>query len=617
MAPIQRNARPAAPTTPSAVRAPPTRPAAAHLAVEPAAVERLAHSAWEGLGRAADRLGGAVRSTGERITSAGRAMEAHGVPGAADVRGLGERTSAAGRRIADAPERATAAVAETRREVEGLAHEARATADRVAHEAGAVADRGVRTLREGARHLEAGVREYASGVGGEVRRLSDVSTLREGDEVRISAGGEGGIEGGRARAETAVDVRRAADGFTVGVEGHLEGGLYVEAGGRAGSTSTGGAAEAEAEAMLGAGGRTEFHFDTAAEVTRASALLARGSSTGGMRVGAPSMSADDARFLREHVSAVELHGSAAAGVEGDLGLGATTARLGLGAEAGIDDRVTARIEFPRDGSGATVEIRNTVTLSGGGSLDATLGHGTEASASLAGLEGRGEIVVRDRFTLPARVDTGRLVSDPRGTLRELGDEVARSTTQEVTLRASGRASARGMGGGEAGAEVTFRAPTGELVRTDAARRALHGDLEGAVRALGPDTTVEARLTSSGAIGGPLGVGVDSTVTARTTAAALADSGAVAHAREGDLSGAAHSLGDATRVSVESVTYREIGAHFDPEFEVMGFGGGIDLEAHRREVVSRTASREMSGTELGELLEASRPRTGTADAPIRG
>ncbi|MFT3707094.1 MAG: hypothetical protein QM817_05435 [Archangium sp.] len=620
MSRIGSSPRPAAPprtqtSAPSAPTTPASSPATS--ATHATGVERFARSAWEGIGRAADRLGGAVRDTGARISEAGRALESHGVPGGAEVRSLGERTSSTGRSIADAPERATAAVAETRREVEGLARDARATAERVATQAGEVAERGVRTLRDGAARLEERAREFATGVAGEAGRITDVRTMHEGDEVHMHAGAEGGIEGARARGSVDLDVTRDADGFTVGMEGHLEGGAFGELGAR----STGvGEAEAEGEVMVGGGGRTEFHFDSAAEVDRASRILAGARPRTIDGTGA-HMSPEDARFLRDHVSALEVHGTAAGRLEGDLGIGSGAERLGLGAEAGLTDRATARIEFPRDGSAPTLELRDTVTLSGGAGADASLGstgsERSEVSASLAGMNGTGEIEVVDRFTLP-HVDAGRLMSDPRATLREASDEMRRSTTQEVTLRSSIDASGRGVGELRGSSELTVHVPTGSVVEGDAARRALHGDLTGAARALGPDTTVTARLGVGGSAGGPLGVGTDTTITATTNAAALADSGAIDRARAGDLAGATRSLGDSTRVSSETVTFREASVRFDPEFEVMGFGGGVDVSASRREVMSRSSTREMSASELADLLANSgRTTPGTTELPIRG
>jgi hypothetical protein len=605
--------------------------ASSTLRADPAHVERFARSAWEGFGRAADRLGGVVRDAGARISDAGRALEAHGVPGGAEVRAIGERTSTAGTTIANAPERASAAASDTRHEVEGLARDARAAGERLVSQAGPAAERGMRVLHDGASRLEEGAREFARGVTGEAGRITDVGTMRPGDTVRMHAGGEGGVEGGRLRASSDIDISRDRDGFTVGMGGHLEGGLYGELGG-AGSTSgagtTGGAgstsgsapraaAEVEGEAMVGGGGRTEFHFDSAAEVERASRILGHAAATSAGGTHHSTMSADDARFLREHVSALELHGTAAASLEGELGQGDGRARLGLAGSTGLTDRATARIEFPRDGSSPTLVLRDTVSASLSGSVDATIGHGTEASATLAGVNESAEIEVVDRFTLP-HLDAGRLASDPGGTLRDASREMRRSTTQDVTMRLSGDGSARGVGELRAGTELNFHVPTGSVVESDAARRALSGDFTGAARALGPDTTVTARLTSGGSVGGPLGVGSDTTVTATTNAAALADSGAIDLARSGDLRGATRALGDSSRVSAETVTWREAGVRFNPDFEVMGFGGGVDISASRREELSRTSTREMSGSELADLLANSgRTAAGTTGAPLRG
>jgi len=550
------------------------------------------------------------------------------VPGGADVRALGERTSSAGTAIANAPEHAAAVASDTRREVEGLARDARATAERLATQAGPAVERGMRALHDGAERLETGAREFARSVTGEAGRITDVRTMRPGDTVHVHAGAEGGIEGGRVRGSSDLDITRADDGFTVGMGGHLEGGLFAELGGAGGSgSSTGGAsttggstpsgaAEFEGEAMIGGGGRTEFHFDTAAEVDRASRILGHAAATSAGGAPGSTMSADDARFLREHVSALELHGSAAASLEGELGLGDGRARLGLSGSAGLTDRATARIEFPRDGSSPTLEVRDTVTGSIGGSVDATLGHGTEAGATLAGVNESAEIEVVDRFTLP-HVDAGRLASDPRGALSDMSREMRRSTTQDVTMRLSADGSARGVGELRAGTELSFHLPTGAVVESDAARRALSGDLTGAARALGPDTTVTARLTTGGSVGGPLGVGTDTTVTATTNAAALADSGAIDLAREGDLRGATRALGDSSRVSAETVSFREASVRFDPSFEVMGFGGGVDISASRREEISRSSTREMSGSELADLLANSgRTTPGTTGLPLR-
>jgi LysM repeat protein len=565
----------------------------------------LGRSFFEDVNRAADHLGGALRGAGETLQQAGQALEGR-LPIAQDVQALGREASSAGQAIADAPELAATSARALAGQANGLANSAAAlvaqAGAQVAQLGGPVhreVQRGIEHLEHGAQQLRVGAQQYVTEVATTAARETDVRQMAPGDTMNLTLEGEGSVEGAAARTRSHVEISRARTGgtFDVGIEGEARGGLHLQLGERAGVN-----ADVEGNAMLGAGGRMEMRFDNAGQTQQALALIARA----GTSPGHGQLTPEEAGFLTKHISALEFRGIGSADAQADLG----TERLGipglgLGSSASLEHEGTfaARVEF-EGGRASQLVVRSRMTshLEGGMSigLGHTSGHGGEVSADhdLGVSGGQLTFEATDRFHLPP-MSVEEFERNPRAALASSAPQIVRDTQSECRLGVEVEGGV-GQTRSRVGAEITWHGQPGAFLMSGGLDLARRGDVNGAVRALGPGTNIETRLTENAVVGQGLNSGVDTSIGFAMSAEDLANSGALNRTRTGDLGGALRAVHEHTQVTVESTPFREAGFSFNPEVQVMGFGGSLGIDASNRHVGS-TSHREMSAADAVDLF----------------
>ncbi len=521
-----------------------------------------ARSAWQGVNRAADRAGRAVRSAGETLERAGRAIES-------------------------APERAAD------------------VAQRAARNVQQGVERGVETVRRTARAAEHGadvIAHEARETLQDVRHVDRFDNMREGSTTRQQFDAEVSVEGGAARASQAFEVRRTREGFDVAMELGGEATSQWEAGVEAGSRRGGAEANASAEAGVQGGVRGEFRFQTPDEVARARDLMRSMNNLNGPAalLELDNLSSADARFMREHMTAVEVHGGTVGRAGLDVG-----ANVGVGAGAGVEgvagQRGTLRVELdPATGRPTNVEVRNRNTLSGEAAAEATVG---PLSVGIGEASARAEVETRTRVAVPDGVDAVALITGDAQANRRVADAVRNAPT-DVTLRTATETDSETNT-----TETTFRVAPHQ--RGGVSERALQGDFAGAVSSAGAQSQVESRTVRSVETGDGRHR-VDTTTTVRTNGAGFTR--AAGDLLTGNSEAALRALGrDATHQREVTVT-RDTELELSPELSVMGFGGGLGVDLSRRDVVTSYRSPELrgDGTVVGEAA-----RRGTLARPIPG
>jgi hypothetical protein len=328
---------------------------------------------------------------------------------------------------------------------------------------------------------------------------SQIANLNsEGDAVKISLGGYAQAEV-RGAAQGELELKRTADGYELSVSGQAGIGVIGQLGGKAGAE-----ASAEAFAMLQGGGKLTLKFANAAEAERAVGIFARqaavaGASAAGGPLGGLTGAAaqaligpspDDLRFLANRVDSVEVRGGLAAEIAGELGAADT---LALEGSASGSYELGAKISFKPDASGNARPSE--LTLFAEASIAAE-GKAAAVETAQAGIQGKVRLEQTYNLELPSNLTTDAFLRDPAGALRS---EIAR---REGTTKLTIEGEARGGGGvsaayasvtGEGGGAFELSASGNTADLNAAARRALSGDVAGAVRQLGNDVTVEGKL----------------------------------------------------------------------------------------------------------------------------
>ncbi|MEW5742447.1 MAG: hypothetical protein AB1938_26250 [Myxococcota bacterium] len=525
-----------------------------------AGVSQVAHSWYDKLNSVADTFGGGLRKGGALLEAGGQALSPF-FPGANELTTIGRAAQVSGRAIADAPENAVQVAQLARREVDDLYKRGVSLFEDAKKTIGAGIDaarRGLEQVGQGLDTLKRVADEYSAGVLAAVDYKTNIDKLGEGDKYKLGVGGSGSIEGGKLYAKGSIEVSREKDGYTVAVDGELGGGLYGQLG-----VAVGGKVSIDGQATLGVGGKVEFKFKTAEEAKRATEILlkqAAASAAGAAMSSTPvgplgavagqvaqrtlGPSAADLQFLSQRMSAVELKGNVAAEAAATLGF-----KDALGAAAGVKGKAeyTVRLDFNRkDDAGRPLppqaSVKQSLTLEGGAGGGVAVGNGKEGNQKndfgLPYLGGKVELKaeVEQRFTLPSSIDGAKLQSDPLGTLSAIRDQVARSEEQKVTISVDGQAAAVGKGGGLV-AEMSFSGKVEDLLNSGYAERLAKGDLQGALRALGDKTQVEAKVTP----------------------------------------------------------YAQFGVAMSPSLTVMGFGVGMELEATRKDALDPNKVPRFSGS----------------------
>lgn len=428
--------------------------------------------------------------------------------------------------------------------VEGTVDRARTQAGRAADRVEGVVEAGVDKVEDG---IDA-VKDAVADVKDAFSVSGNIDKLGKGDKYKIAVGADVSVEGIKGYAKSNVEVARGADGkYTVSADGELGAGLYGQLGAK-----LGGNASAEAEALAGVGGKVEMQFDTAEEAKRAADSLLRTGSPAYALVNGGPPSGDDLGFLKDHASAIELRGNAAAKAAAELGVGVrNVANVGLFAGAEVKNEVTLRVDLPRDDKPAAVTYKNELSgkLEAGAQagLDITKGRpGTGKSGGIGwALQGEvtGKVAVEARIEVPS-LDRSALLSDPVGALGQGAKDAFASAKTTTTVGLEGQGVA-GKNGGGMEAKLAFEQSPDKLARSGAVERALRGDFVGAVDAAGRTIPVTASLTP----------------------------------------------------------FTEHGVSAKPELRVMGFGGGVSLESIRRDYDTPLLAASGTATDARQALTA--------------
>jgi hypothetical protein len=465
----------------------------------------LVDSMFERAGRTVEAGVQQIESAYEEIGYALSGPVAEGIEGlVSEGRQLGEtllqapaRTLELGKELADR------AVELGNRGLE-LADQAReAVTDAVVQTAGEALDQlagGAQEVLRAGEELLTDIRE-AVDVERRIRALNS-----DGDKVTIGLGGSASVEGVKAYGKGQVEIERKGDPpvYVVSVDGEVGAGIFGEVGGKVGLSASG-----SAEATQGLGGKVEMTFSSPEEAARAVEIMERMAAAGAVGAAVPvpgagvaaqavlGPSSEDMAFLLGNVSAVQLRGNVAAQAAGVLGVGLDESiRLaGLDGKVHVKGELAVRLELPRDGKPARVVVSQELTggATAGAGIGLSLNKGADGgkTGAAVNLDGRVSVKLEQAFILPDHVDAERLLRDPVGELADLAGQV-RVGDHSMTIKATGTAAALGNGGGVE-LELKVSANPEELLRSGVVGRALDGDLEGALRTLGDNTRVEAKL----------------------------------------------------------------------------------------------------------------------------
>lgn len=482
--------------------------------VQQSVAARHSEGMWGRLRGAADRLGGTVTRAGEALETGGQALQRAGVPGADAVVGAGRTAQSTGQGIQAAPDAAVRAAGEVHRQVQQVGDDAQRVVENVREgvaEATQEVGQALQTVQRGAQSVQQAGEQFGRSVGEAVDYRRNIEQLGPGDRYTVQLGGNASVEGGKVYGRGAIEVQRQTDGrYTVSASGEAGGGVYGELGGRAGMRASG-----TAEATLGAGGRVEMTFNTAAEAQRATEILMRNAASGAAQAAgnasqipgsgivgnvashALAPSAEDNRWLAGHTSAVELRGTAAAEISGGLGLADEQTRL-LGAfgRGAVRGESAVRMEF-NNGHPSALVLRDQVTaeVGAGAGVGLQTGAGNDGGTLGVGLGGTGQaqLTMERRYTLPSGLDADAVMRNPAQALSSAAQQIRGSEQRTLGMQLDVQGQAAGNGGGLR-AQLQFQGNTDQVLTPAVMQRAMGGDLGGALRQAGDQVTVSGNIT---------------------------------------------------------------------------------------------------------------------------
>ncbi len=486
----------------------------------PEALKAVTNGFYNGINKAADKLGGELKEHGSTLEKAGKLLSPF-LPIGKDIELLGRGAKALGTGIADAPENAVALSGEIAHRATnmgeaamGFLSDAKKAVTEKLKEGSEVLNKGVELLEQGAKGIYAAGKEYVQGVADAVDYKTNIDKLGEGDKYKLGVGASGSVEGVKLYGKGSIEVEKKDGGFVVSVDGELGGGIYGEVGGKLGAK-----VNAEGSATLGVGGKVEMKFATAEDAKKATEILlkqaaasAAASQPGAMSIpgqlvgAAIAPSKEELNFLTKNVSAVELRGNVAGELAGTLGV-----KDVAGVNAGLKAKgeVTARLEFTNPPS---VTVKQTLSAELAGSAGLRLTNGKEGAENntggLPGANGKIEAkaTIEQKFTLPAGFDKAALMKDPAGYVKDVASKVVKSEEDKITLELDAQGGVLGSGGG-AKTEVTFSGKAEELRNSGYLEKMMKGDLQGALTAVGDKVEVAAKVTPYKTLGVSLAPGV--------------------------------------------------------------------------------------------------------------
>ena len=192
-----------------------------------------------------------------------------------------------------------------------------------------------------------------------------VKELQPGETYQVKVGANVHVEvGGEGQAN--LKVARGTDGtYTINAGGNLGVNGYLEAGGRVNLGVVNGSAGANGELHGTVGGNLELKCKTPAEAQEATRILeklaANTNAAGLIATGGKILSKDEAAFLKDHTTGVELSGAVGGQVAAALGLDKGIVKAGIGASAGVTEDATVHIDMDH-GKPTGFSVRQTLTL---------------------------------------------------------------------------------------------------------------------------------------------------------------------------------------------------------------------------------------------------------------
>lgn len=329
------------------------------------------------------------------------------------------------------------------------------------------------------------------GVDDRIRELNS-----EGDKFTLGLGGSLGAFGVQGGASAEMQVQRTKDGYSLTVTGEASAGVFAKLGTK---SALGGAG---AEANLAGRISLETQYKTQEEAIAAAKTISgigcatvvagpAGTLLTGLTAG------DEIKNIQDHVTKttveLELSGSAGAGFAQSTG-------VGFGGGGSVEAAAKVGVEFV-PGQPPTLRVGQSLQAQGDIRLGAPvdLGDGNDMHLSPANLGAKGTVALETRMQLP-NVDVGRLLSDPVGTVKALGQDVKDTavTHAEVDVDLKGNiglvngTSSQGVGGG-VNVQLAVDAPTRDVV--GALGSVLSGDMRGGLARLSDSAQVEAQVNT--------------------------------------------------------------------------------------------------------------------------
>lgn len=314
-----------------------------------------------------------------------------------------------------------------------------------------------------------------------------------GDSVTMAVGGTIGATVLQGGAEVEMKVTKTEDGYEMSLTGQVSGGVF-------GGLSLPGFPSAEGEANATGIANATMKFDSLEEVTQAAETVggigvatAVGGPAGALLTGATASS--EIQEIADHFQSGSVGIELSAEAKASLGETA-----GIGAGGSVSGAVTtgARLEITKGQPPAIVleqGIEASGSLSLGGPVDIPSLGGKLNGGSI---DGKATVSAETRIPLPSGIDVGDVVSDPVGTVKDLGQHVIDNTTTKLTVGVdvSGGQAIEGLGLGTSGGleiELSGEAKTKDLA--GALGQAMSGDLKGALTTLGTKTNLSVDVNS--------------------------------------------------------------------------------------------------------------------------
>lgn len=308
----------------------------------------------------------------------------------------------------------------------------------------------------------------------------EIEQLGPGDSYKVGFEVNGSIEAAKGGVKTENEVKcrvkTNADGSPVlGPDGQPKLEYVVTTGGGL----NGGAGSGSKSGTLGIDGRTEFVVDTPEEAKRALALGTRirgGNPTPG-QVDPPHFTPEEAEFIKQHATAIEVSGTVALSVAKQLGIKVDESVNGLqGAGLTGSGSLTLRLELSPDGGFTSATVKQQVQA------DVDVNPGDQ------GRKGTANVSIEDKFTFPPPgIGKADLLENPGGIADKL-KQSTRETTLNVTVSEN-----HGARGNQV--ELKISGQPDQVLNPALIERARNGDLQGALRESGKNVQAEVNVTT--------------------------------------------------------------------------------------------------------------------------